>query len=302
MFNIMVVSILSKSAGFYSQFFFVINHYLYAKKYNYTFFLKTDDWLFKYIKGWEDYFLNIDISSGIDTDENYGHHQDKDEFTITEYKNAIKEMYRYNDDVKNKINEIKQNLSLKDNYDAIFIRRGDKLVWESVYISTESYIKELLLKNPECHTIFVQTDDYNCYLDVKKYVEINNLKIDVVTLCKEQYKGGMVVYSTNVQWLNGALTNNENNKEYISTVIDSLEINKPVGQFNNYEIYEHTIEMLIGIDIVLSANIVICDYSSNVSRFIKLANKNSDNVFDVNHSNQDINWNNTICPAYELLF
>jgi hypothetical protein len=59
--------------------------------------------------------------------------------------------------------------------------------------------------------------------------------------------------------------------------------------------------MLVGIEIVLKSDIVICEYSSNVSRFIKLANKNSDRVFDVNNPTKDIDWNKTRCPAFELL-
>jgi hypothetical protein len=91
------------------------------------------------------------------------------------------------------------------------------------------------------------------------------------------------------------------NKEYISTVLENLRNTTPIEQLNNEEIYQHTIDMLIGIDIVLNADFVICDYSSNVSRFIKLANKNSNNVFDINQPDKDIDWNKTNCPAFELI-
>ena len=92
------------------------------------------------------------------------------------------------------------------------------------------------------------------------------------------------------------------NKKNISSVIDNLRSTTPIDKLNNTEIYHHTLDMLIGIQIVLESNIVICDYSSNVSRFIKLANKNSNNVFDVNNPDKDIDWNRTRCPAFELLF
>jgi hypothetical protein len=176
------------------------------------------------------------------------------------------------------------------------------LVCESNFINTEKYIDILLSKKPNCHTIFVQTDDYNCYLDVKKYITSKELNINVITLCKEELKGGMIIFNCNKSGIEWAAKEHNLNKEYISTVLENLRKITPIDKMNNNEIYEHTLDMLIGIDIVLEANIVICEYSSNVSRFIKLANKNSENVFDVTNPDKDINWNYTTCPAFELLF
>lgn len=157
-------------------------------------------------------------------------------------------------------------------------------------------------KKPDCHTIFIQTDDYNCYLDIKNYIEIKNLSINVVTLCEEKNKGGMIIFSCNKSGIEWALNNHNINKNYISNVINNLRVTTPIDKLSNNDIYKHTIDMIIGIDITLNADIVVCDYSSNVSRFIKLANKNSKNVFDVNNPDKDIDWNKTRCPAFELLF
>ena len=301
----MITTILGKSAGFYSQLFFFINHYLYAKKYNLSFKVKSNEWLFKFKNGWEDYFKNIDSNMNNINDLNnlcFSHHQEIFEFTITEYKNAIKEIYVYNDVVYEEIQKTKKQLSLKENYDAIFIRRGDKLSGESNFINTEKYIDILLVKKPNCHTIFVQTDDYNCYLDVKKYVKSKQLNINVITLCKEKFKGGMIIFNCNKSGIELAVEEHNINKEYISIVLENLRTTTPIDKLNNEEIYNHVLDMLIGIDIVLESDIVICEYSSNVSRFIKLANKNSKNVFDVNNPENDINWNYKKCPAFELLF
>jgi hypothetical protein len=300
----MITTVLNKSAGFYSQLFFLLNHYLYAKKNELSFKVKSDEWLFKFKTGWEDYFKNIDIEMTDDLNNNsfYGHHQQICECTITEYKKTIKEIFIYNDFVYEKIQKIKEQLSLKDNYDAIFIRRGDKLSGESNFVDTERYIDILLSKNPNCHTIFVQTDDYNCYLDVILYVKNRQLNINVTTLCKEELKGGMIIFNCNKSGIEWAVKEHNINKEYITTVLENLRKTTPIDQLNNEQIYEHTLDMLIGIDIVLEADIVICDYSSNVSRFIKLANKDSKNVFDVNNPEKDINWSNTLCPSFDLLF
>lgn len=296
----MVITKLERGAGFYSQFFFLVNHYLYSIKNGFKFKVDSNGWLFKYHKGWEDYFLNIDIDEGLDLNYSFGHHQQVGNFTINEYKDAIKNIYVYNSFIIDKINETKNHLSLKDGYDAIFIRHGDKLSGESNFIRTEKFIEILLLKKPNCHTIFVQTDDYNCYLDVKKCIENIGLNINVITLCNEYYKGGMIIFNCNKSGIEWAVNSHDINKEYISSVIDNLRNTTPIDQLNNQEIYQHTTDMIIGIDIVLNADIVVCEYSSNVSRFIKLAKKNSNNVFDVNNPDKDIDWNKTKCPAFEL--
>ena len=298
----MLITKLGRGAGFYSQLFFLINHYLYCKKNNINFIVNSDKWLFKYKNGWEDYFLNINIYEGNDLNQCYHHHQQIGDFTIVEYKNAIDEIYKYNPTIIDKINEVKRVINLRHGYDSIFIRRGDKLSGESDYISTEKYIEVLLLKKPNCHTIFVQTDDYNCYLDIKDYVIKNKLNINVITICNEELKGGMIIFNCNKSGIEWAVKEHNVNKEYISTVLENLRNVTPIDQLKNEEIYQHTIDMLIGVDIVLYADIVICDYSSNVSRFIKLASKNSSNVFDVNNYDKDIDWNKTKCPAFELLF
>jgi hypothetical protein len=299
----MIISVLSKQAGFYSQLFFLLNHYIYAKFKNLNFMIDSNNWLFKYKLGWEDYFVNIDITNASNENNiSVSHHQQILECNIYSYKYYIKNVYVYNNFVTEKIKLTKDNLLLEENYDSIFIRRGDKLAEESDFISTEKYVDILLSKNPNCHTIFVQTDDYNCFLDIKNYIAEKKLNIKIITLCNENTKGGMIIFNYNKHGIEMALNNHEKNKNYISSVINNLRSTTPIEQLNNTEIYEHTLNMLIGIQIVLESNIVICDYSSNVSRFIKLANKNSNNVFDINNPDKDIDWNKTTCPAFELLF
>ena len=60
-FNTLVTQ-LDYSAGFYSQLFFLINHYIYCKKNNINFIINSNEWLFKYKDGWEDYFEPIILS------------------------------------------------------------------------------------------------------------------------------------------------------------------------------------------------------------------------------------------------
>ena len=53
-------------------------------------------------------------------------------------------------------------------------------------------------------------------------------------------------------------------------------------------------------NILINSNICICDFQSNVSRFVKLAHKNSDNVFDIINPNSDIDYNKKVCPGYSF--
>ena len=94
--------------------FFLLNHYLYSKKNNLNFTVESDSWLFKYKKGWDDYFVNININTNERNDFNRDchHHEQIDDFTITEYKDAIKEVYIYNDIIKSEISKMKNILSL----------------------------------------------------------------------------------------------------------------------------------------------------------------------------------------------
>jgi hypothetical protein len=301
----MIQSILDKSAGFYSLFFFTLNHYLYAKKNNISFEVNGDNWLFKYKNGWEDYFQNINFYTNNDNGIIYSfkHYQTIHDYPLLDYKYAIKETYKYNDETMQQINTIKKKIQLLEkDYDAIFIRRGDKLTSESNFISADRYIECLLTKNPDCKTIFLQTDDYNCYIELQTYITNQKLDIQLITLCNEYLKGGMIIFDFNLQnGIEQAVHTHTINKDYIHSVIDSLRQVKPVNQMSPDEIYQHTIDMIIGVDIVLNSNICICEYSSNVSKFIKLAHNNSNNVYDILHPNEDVDMNRTECPAFGFL-
>jgi hypothetical protein len=289
----MIISILNKDSGFFSQFFFTLNHYLYCKKYNLNFKINSEKWLFKSNNGWCDYFKEILLNYNNDFLENYYSYPNIiEEFKIIDYKNIINEVYIYNENTQNEIITKKKELNIIDNnYDSIFIRRGDKLINESEYINGEEYLKILLVKNPNCNKIFLQTDDYNSYLELKKYINQNNLNIELLTLCDENTKG-FVIFNEHLKIINENNINNYllNNKEIKNT--------EPIDLLDNNKIFKHTLDMIIGIDIVLKSNICILDYQSNVSRFIKLAHNNSNNVYDLRNIDLDINYNKYICPSY----
>jgi hypothetical protein len=292
-----IVAIIEKNAGFFSTFFFMHYHYLIAK-YNGSFELQSENWLYKYEKGWEDYFENIDFSVPWETEELKLRHMDEFEhlqFSLVSYKNVLPEIYKYNARTRSKIEEVRQQLQLPEGYDAIYIRRGDKLLEESVLIETSRYADVLLLKNPKCHTIFLQTDDFNAFVELVAYLAKSNIK--VVTLCPDHRKGGMVVFDTGLSMhQNQSL---ESNVEYMKAHEVSLRACKPVNCMTPDEVYSHTMELIVSIDMVKHSNVCVCDYQSNVSRFIKLFHDKFEAVVDVLNPNTEIDINRVAMPAWD---
>ena len=297
-----MISVLNRAAGFFSQFFFTMNHYLYCKKRRINFKLDSSNWTFGYCNGWTDYFKSFDLvyEDAVEFDGSYSHGTVLENVPYFEYAGILREVYQYNDFIQNKIREKMDDLQLvAGTYDSIFIRRGDKLLCESIIIETEEYIKGLLEKNPECKTIFLQTDDYNCYLDIMNYLQNNGLNIRVITLCNENLFGFTMDGTEFFKRESGF----SENKAYIDKVRDINKENKVIFDLNKEEMLEHMLTFLIGLDIVLNSNLCATDYSSNVARFIKLwKGETTFTVFkgeSVYHSaGQDMDMNIVRCPAY----
>jgi hypothetical protein len=144
--------------------------------------LDNTDWFYKYSKGWTDYFNDIDFD-GNDADEiahTVGHIYLFEHFPLYEYIDALKNIYIYNENTKRIIDTSIENYffgegspyqrsSDEENekkYDSIYIRRGDKLIFETNYISGEKYLELLIEKNPNCKNVYLQTDDYNSFIEI----------------------------------------------------------------------------------------------------------------------------------------
>ncbi len=296
----MIVSVFDNKSGFFSMFFFFINHYIYSEKNNLNFKIDNSNWLFKYKLGWEDYFENIDINdkNNLENTICIGFNTLFVNYPIFEYKNVINKIYNYNEIIKNKISEKRNILGIDENinYSSIFIRRGDKLITESKLINSKDYLEYLLSISPSSNLIYLQTDDYNCYIELSEYINNNNLDIKLLTLCNPNNRGMIIFDGHKKSILNNHSIYNDN-ANYIRSN-NTLKNFKPVNQMNNEEIYDHTIEMIIGIDLVLTSELVITDYSSNVARFIKLKHKNSDLVYDVVSKSNVIDMDSLTCPSY----
>lgn len=216
----MIISELGRDTGFFSAFFFTMNHYIYAVKNKQSFRLLTQNWLFRYKNGWTDYFEPCDINlEEIEQDNKYAKcGENLGSFRIREYQNIIKSIYRYNSNTVLDLISAFHTLNLNNReYGAIFVRRGDKLVSESCYIPGRKYVEKLLELYPEVTIIYVQTDDYNVVDEVKGYLEEKSLtgKISVKTNCPENHRGIIVFSPRKWDLLNGQVR--DGNKEYVAT-------------------------------------------------------------------------------------
>jgi len=291
-----IESVLNKSAGFYSMFFFTLNHYLYCKENRQNFKINSDDWIYKYELGWLDYFEPVELKYNNEEYKKKCHNEVVKDYTIKQYQQIINEVYIYNNTIINEIKKVNNQLNLKKNeYDSIFIRRGDKLLDESKIIYEKEYLNLLLKLNPNCKIIFLQTDDYNCFISLQKLLTDKNIKL--YTLCEETNFGTVLTKGLKER-LNNGETNLSSNNEYIKNT--NYSITKSTEEMSKEEIKEHTIKMIVGIDIVRNSKICVTDYQSNVGRFIKLSHHNQSNVYDVVTSSNIIDYDKSICPAYSF--
>lgn len=331
----MIISVLEKNAGFYSEIFFMLNHYIHCKNNKIPFVLDTTNWLFKYENGWEDYFENIDLNfEADDADDDvtatatppkltsrskgamqfFRHSQIIEHFSILQYKQEIRKIYKYNNNTAYFINQMRLQwgFSATTIYDSIFIRRGDKLFDESYFISTKKYIDTLLQREPATDKIVLQSDDYNCVVEAQQYLAATRPHIQLFSLCRPHNRGGMIIFPRNfAENFKHDINDNDNIKydtshKYISANLNNYATAKSVFEYSPAEIYEHTLDMICGVDFVLNSRTCVLDMQSNVSRFIRLF-RDDDRVIDVVRLEQDAaDFNgerdyyihDAICPAY----
>jgi len=288
----LIIKLPYNDGGFFCQVWKLVSHYLVAKQYNLEFYIDDTEWMFKNKVGWHDYFTTLTPFYKGGTMKAPLHtlveEQFLDQFTLEEYRNAFKEIFQFTDSLNQRLENTMRELNLKnEEFDAIMIRRGDKMYGESDYITTETYVNKLLEKDTK--KIFVQTDDYSAYEEVCEIVKDKN--ICVLTTCPKTKFGCFVFnYAPEV-----GSTRTELNNEYLKNLNKKIRA-KSVNQYHAAEMREHVEEMLIGLEICLYSRNLVIDYQSNVTRYLV-----------VNHPNNTINIGNeeTVrfdvpmrCPTY----
>ena len=253
--------------GFFSDAFRLLENYMICKHQGVTLYLNSVEWTFAHTLGWSDYFITMSEKPESPVPEIAIDREDIRIFTVAQYKQTIKELFVFQPYLLEKSSDLQKELGL-DRYVAVFIRRGDKLLGESLFIHMNFYAHLALQKNPS--TIFVQTDDYRAFLEFKDIIHGVNNAIRVVTTCPET-KFGMFFKSLDIEEARPALYLHNNitykyphNMEYLSTNIPQ----KPLEDYTNTEMREHVEEMLVGIIICQRADFIVLDHMSNVSRLI----------------------------------
>ena len=285
--------------GFFSDAFRLLENYMISNHQGVKLYLNSAEWTFAHTLGWSDYFTTMAEKPEIPVPEIAIDREDIQHFTVAEYKEAIKELFDFQPHLLEKARNLQKDMGL-DKYIAIFIRRGDKLLGESLFIHVHYYAKCALEKNPS--TIFVQTDDYRAFLEFKDIIHGINKTIRVITTCPET-KFGMFFRSLDIQegrptlYLHNNITYKYSlNMQYLSTNLPQ----KPLVDYTKAEMREHVEEMLVGIIVCQGAEYIVLDHMSNVSRFIHFSHpRGKDAILAIENMDIKIVDNVSLIPTYE---
>lgn len=246
------------AAGFYSNLLFFLSFYITNRKKGVPVIIKDIDWKFKYSKGLADYFtLNhhiVQYKKGTPVRKTYEQGISEEQIhPYSDYTHYISEFYCLNSDVKHELETCKKSIQLPSEYASIFVRWGDKLVWESKYIPCDEYITFLRKQGYTSGNLFIHSDDHQEVLKFRRYIEQNQLPYTIYSITDSRDNGGAIVQKC----LKHILTAEYRNK-------------KSVDEMTPQEVRAHTIRMLIAIEIMKASSLVVTDYQSNVSRFLKV--------------------------------
>lgn len=268
---------LENENGFFCLFFFILSTYIYACKTNKLLCIKDDKWKFIYKNGLDDYFLLdeniIKYNNNCNLPIYFFSHMNEPpmQHTLNDYKLYSKKLYNCKLDILEKCD-------LPIEYNSIFIRGGDKLLYEAKQHPISQYVSCLLNLNSNTNNVFVHSDDNYLVESVEQYIIDNNIDLKVYKITDKSTNGGAVV----MKRLNYGKCKNI----------------KSVDDMSSEEKKQHTIKMLSAIEIMRKSNNVVLSYDSNVSRFLKL---NFDcNVYSINHPN-NLNYDIPVKnPAYSF--
>jgi hypothetical protein len=240
-----------------------------AKKENKILALDSRKWLFTVSKGWNDWFTSFENAPKPwkAFPSNWSRKANEMIFKWKDYQKALPEVFSYQPYLLELAEKVKKEMGLETGeYAAIFIRRGCKIKFESEYFDTKLYVDRIFKEWPECKKIFVQTDDYRAYLEVRGLVPED---VAVFTTCPEDKLGAFVF---EYDPLKDHRIDKPENHEYLEK-FKSLPPQKTLPEMSKEELFKHVAEMLVGLHICKESKGVALEYFSNVSRFIALAHK-----------------------------
>jgi hypothetical protein len=273
----------------------LVGHYLFAKKNKLALTIVDDAWLFKHKLGLKDYFDSLDTHTPDKAYQMPVFHIGTDDerininrFTVKEYQEGFAFVTKLNKNMEEKKQAVMNKLGLVEGqYDAIMIRRGEKIYCESYYIDTKDFITKLAER--KTNTIFVQTDDYNGYLETVEEAKKIDPNIKVITTCPPT-QHGIVNFKQARERLDSLYYNKmsnfvseEKNKEYCQETLN--KIGKSVEEYTPEEVQAHAEESIIGLEICSLSRFLCMDLQSNVNRYLFLKHNNIDNIIIVESKN-----------------
>lgn len=246
--------------GFFSQFWFLCQAYIYAKNNDYPFFVNSSDWNYKSKDGWHDYFTSLKEYKDDGTPKDikrFAHFNNIGipTYKITDYIKAVREIYKPNDHIRGKISEyVKEHMP----FNTIYIRRGDKRSENPM-----NPIKDILgftdLKDTT-KKLFVQTDDYGMIEELQALLQ----SVKIITLTPEKKLG--------------------------ASAFDMLRLDSQKRK-------EETENFLISIGVFLEGENCWTDIRSNVGRFHKFADFTKVKYYP---DNKDVDINKDTMPQYSI--
>jgi len=280
--------------GFFCDSLRVLEAYMYCKKKGVPFYLNSDKWTFG---NWSDYYTSFGDAIAPEGTEQINPWDEMDKsYTVAEYRKEITAHLSFQPRLIAAANDIIKTLG--PNPVAIFIRRGDKLLGESLFVNTDFYVELALSKNPSA--VFVQTDDFRAFETIHHAITKRNPSIFITTTCPstkfgsfynklDVSKGRGVRYNVP----NGVIDNTEN-LQYLS----SNREQKPLTEYTKEEMKAHVEEMLVGI-IVCQTVPAVLDHMSNAGRFIAFSHTmGRAGISAIEDMNILINGNVRLIPPY----
>ena len=183
------------------------------------------------------------------------HHMKEPEgkLSLATYRRYIPEVYRLNPHMKSLVGAYREQCGLSDKpFDSIFVRWGDKLIAESKYYEPRLYVEKLCGElSPQGTDIFVHSDDHDEVMRFQHYIQEHHpqRRVHYITDSTSDSGGALVA-----EWL----------RPYTKLAKPSVET-MTSGQRR-----AHTEKMLCALEIMRGSGVVVTDFQSNVSRFMKL--------------------------------
>lgn len=282
--DIGIIYLLNEGGGFFSTFFFICKAYLTSRRKRIPFYIENKSWPYTFEKGWHDYMSSLDtppnhfkikpLNRSLYVTHNT---QSKDpEFRLLDYQVACHDIFKIRIDLRDRAHKIIQ--SMKGDYKAVFVRRGDKLNEEAPYISVEDILEKI--PHTEETVFFVQTDDYTV---IEEFKQLH--PSDKIVYTVPEYKRGQYLMRQHKNMDNGR-------NPYIHSII-------PLTEQPKHQIKEETEEMLVGLTVCYMAPECWTDCTSNVGRFLKLMSTDTVHFYPKDYA---VNMDIVHCPSVNFPF